>query len=94
MHVYEVLRRPIITEKSTMLHDYGKYTFEVAPEANKIQIKDAVETAFNVKVSAVNTMHVKPKRRRVGRGWGMTPRWKKAVVTLTEGYRLDLFEGV
>lgn len=94
MHVYEVLRRPIITEKSTALQDLGKYTFEVAPEANKIQIKAAVETAFNVQVTAVNTMHVKPKRRRVGRGWGMTPSWKKAIVTLAPGYRLDLFEGV
>jgi large subunit ribosomal protein L23 len=94
MHVYEVLRRPIITEKMTMLQDLGKYAFEVAPEANKLQIKEAVETAFDVTVTAVNTMYVKPKRRRVGRHWGMTPRWKKAIVTLAPGQRLNLIEGV
>lgn len=94
MHVYEVLKRPVITEKMTMLQELGKYAFEVAPEANKIQIKEAVETAFNVQVAAVNTMYVKPKKRRVGKRWGMTPRWKKAIVTLAPGQRLDLIEGV
>lgn len=94
MHVYEVLRRPVITEKMTMLQELGKYAFEVAPSANKVQIKEAVETAFNVNVTAVNTMYVKPKKRRVGKRWGMTPRWKKAIVTLAPGHRLDLIEGV
>ena len=94
MHVYDVLRRPIITEKMTLLQGQGKYAFEVAPTANKIQIKEAVETAFNVTVTAVNTMSVKPKRRRVGKSWGMTPQWKKAIVTLAPGQRLDLYEGV
>ncbi len=94
MHVYEVLRRPVITEKMTMLQEQGKYAFEVAPTANKIQIKAAVETAFNVTVKSVNTMTVKPKKRRVGKSWGMTPTWKKAIVTLAPGQRLDLIEGV
>jgi large subunit ribosomal protein L23 len=90
----EVLRRPIITEKSTALAGEGKYVFEVHPDANKLQIKEAVERAFNVEVAAVNTCWVKGKFRRVGRNRGRTSPWKKAVVTLKPGYRIDLFEGV
>ena len=66
MEIYTVLRRPIITEKSTLLQELGKYTFEVAVDANKPQIKEAVETAFNVKVDTVNTIMMRGKTRRIG----------------------------
>jgi large subunit ribosomal protein L23 len=111
MHSYEVLRRPVITEKNTLLIEQNKYAFEVAREANKTQIRDAVEKAFKVKVTAVNvihvpgkmrragrrrgmTSHVPGKMRRAGRRRGMTSSWKKAVVTLEPGQKIELFEGV
>ncbi len=94
MHNYEVLLRPLITEKNTMLLEQNKYTFEVAREANKPQIKQAVETAFKVKVSSVNVINVPGKMRRVGRQRGMSPSWKKVVVTLEPGNKIELFEGV
>ena len=93
-NLYEVLRRPIITEKATNLQALGKYTFEVARDANKPQIKEAVEKAFKVKVASVNVMHVPGKMRRAGRQRGMTSSWKKAVVTLEEGNKIELFEDV
>ena len=94
MHGYEVLRRPLITEKNTMLVEQNKYAFEVARNANKPQIKDAVEKVFKVKVAKVNVMCVPGKMRRAGRQRGMTSPWKKAVVTLEPGNKIDLFEGV
>ncbi len=94
MHSYEVLRRPLITEKNTMLVEQNKYAFEVARNANKPQIKEAVEKAFKVKVSSVNVMRVPGKMRRAGRGRGLTSPWKKAVVTLEPGNKIELFEGV
>ncbi len=94
MHLYEVLRRPLITEKNTMLQAQGKYAFEIAREANKPQIKQAVETAFKVKVLAVNVMTVPGKTRRVGRRQVLTQSWKKAIVTLKPGDKIELFEGV
>jgi large subunit ribosomal protein L23 len=94
MNSYEILRRPVITEKNTMLTGQNKYTFEVAQEANKPQIKEAVEKAFKVKVSSVNVIHVPGKMRRAGRRRGMTSSWKKAVVTLEPGNKIELFEGV
>ncbi|MBI4302499.1 MAG: 50S ribosomal protein L23 [Chloroflexi bacterium] len=94
MEILEVLRRPVITEKNTALQSQNQYTFEVSNWANKIQIKEAVEKAFNVKVLVVNVIHVPGKRRRVGRQQGMTCSWKKAVVTLHEGHKIELFEGV
>ena len=94
MHVYEVLRRPIITEKNSMLTAQGKYTFEVSRDANKPQIKKAVEKAFKVNVTSVNVICVPGKMRRAGRRRGMTPEWKKAVVTLQAGQKIELFEGV
>jgi large subunit ribosomal protein L23 len=94
MHSYEVLRRPLITEKNTMLVEQNKYAFEVAGNANKPQIKDAVEKAFKVKVASVNVMCVPGKMRRAGRQRGMTSPWKKAVVTLEPGHKIELFEGV
>jgi len=94
MHLYEVLRRPLITEKNTELQAQGKYAFEVAREANKPQIKQAVEKAFKVKVTAVNVVAVHGKIRRVGRRQVLTPAWKKAIVTLVPGDKIELFEGV
>ncbi len=95
IHTYEVLRRPVITEKSTMLSGQNKYVFEVAMGANKPQIKQAVETAFNVTVEAVNTSVVRGKIKRFGRRTGgQQPSWKKAVVTLAPGDQIQLFEGV
>ncbi len=94
MHLYEILRRPLITEKSTALQVHGKYAFEVAGEANKPQIKQAVEKAFNVKVSSVNVMTVADKRRRRGRWQLPAHPWKKAIVTLKPGDKIELFEGV
>ena len=94
MHLYAVLRRPLITEKNTMLQAQGKYAFEIAREANKPQVKQAVEKAFKVKVLAVNVMTVPPKTRRVGRQQVLTQSWKKAIVTLKPGDKIEFFEGV
>jgi large subunit ribosomal protein L23 len=94
MHLYEILRRPLITEKYTVLQAQGKYAFEVAGEANKPQIKQAVEKAFKVEVTAVNMMIVPGKRRRRGRQQLPAHPWKKAVVTLKPGDKIELFEGV
>ena len=100
LRLEDVIRRPLITEKNTMLMEIGQYTFEVDPEANKIQIKAAVETTFDVRVKAVNTMNVKKKTRsraasrRGGRIVGHEAAWKKAIVTLHPGERIDLFEQV
>lgn len=96
IHPYEVIRRPIITEKSTMVSGLGKYVFEVAGGANKNQIKEAVETAFKVHVEKVNTMIHKGEQRRVGRSRRLvaSSSWKKAVVTLREGEKIEIFEGL
>ena len=94
MHLYQVLRRPLITEKNSILQSQGKYAFEVTKEANKPQIKQAVEKAFKVKVTTVNIMAVPSKTRRVGRRQVLTPAQKKAIVTLKPGDKIELFEGV
>jgi len=94
VHLYEVLRRPLITEKNTMLQAQGKYVFEIAEEANKHQIKQAVEKVFKVRVMAVNVMTVPGKTKRVGRRMVLTPSHKKAIVTLKSGDKIELFEGV
>ncbi|HWO93888.1 MAG TPA: 50S ribosomal protein L23 [Dehalococcoidia bacterium] len=94
IHPYTVLLRPIITEKSTVLAEQGKYVFAVAVGANKLQIKDAVELAFDVTVEAVNVMNVRGKTHRFGRRTSKSPDWRKAVVTLAPGDRIELFEGV
>ncbi|MFC2010688.1 50S ribosomal protein L23 [Chloroflexota bacterium] len=94
MHLYQILRRPLITEKHTILQAQGKYAFEVAGEANKPQIKQAVEKAFKVEVTAVNVMIVPGKRRRRGRQQLPAHPWKKAIVTLKPGDKIELFEGV
>ena len=94
MHLYEVLRRPLITEKNTELQAQGKYAFEVSAVANKLQVKQAVEKAFKVTVLAVNVMTVPGKSKRVGRRIVLTPSRKKAIVTLKPGDKIELFEGV
>ena len=94
MHLYEVLRRPLVTEKGTVLQAQGKYAFEVDRQADKHQIRQAVEKAFTVNVTAVNVVTMKGKRRRVGRQQILTPTWKKAIVTLKAGQKIEIFEGV
>ena len=94
MHLYEVLRRPLVTEKNSILQGLNKYAFAVALEANKPQIKQAVEKAFKVKVTSVNVTMVPGKMRRVGRQMVLTPSWKKALVTLRSGDKIEIFEGV
>ena len=94
MHLYEVLRRPVITEKNTMLQEQNKYAFEIAQGANKLQVEQAVEEAFKVKVMAVNMLTVPGKTRRVGRHQIKTSPWKKAIVTLEAGHKIEYFEGV
>ncbi len=92
MHRFEVLRRPLITEKYTVLQAEGKYAFEVAAAATKPQIKEAVEKAFNVKVTGLNLMNVAGRPRRLGRRVLPPKPWKKAVVTLKPGDKIELFE--
>jgi large subunit ribosomal protein L23 len=97
MHPYEILKRPIVTEKSNFQSDLlGQYTFEVDIRANKPQIKEAVETVFGVAVDRVRVMVVPAKRvRRYGRREVLRKSaWKKAVVTLAAGERIEFFEGV
>ncbi|QVK21423.1 50S ribosomal protein L23 [Mycoplasmatota bacterium] len=90
--IYEVLKRPIITEKSMSLVEMGKYTFEVAQDANKIEIKDAVGKLFNVDVEKVNLINGKAKKKRVGKHSGYTAKVKKAIVTIKKGQSIDIFE--
>ena len=93
MHIYEVLRRPIITEKGTLMAEHNQYAFEVAMEANKMMVKEAVEKRFGVNVLKVNVMRMPGKTRRFGRRVSTTPSWKKAIVTLAEGQTIEVFEG-
>ena len=94
LHPYQVILRPLITEKATILAGDHKYAFEVDRRANKNQIRQAIETAFSVRVEKVNTMNVRGKSRRVGRRYSRTRDWKKAIVTLAEGETIQLFEGI
>lgn len=92
----EIVRRPIVlTEKgSDMRESYNKLIFEVDRDANKIQIKSAIQTLFNVTVLEVNTMIVRGRLRRMGRKYGKTQNWKKAIVTLKKGDKIDYFEAL
>jgi large subunit ribosomal protein L23 len=89
----DILLRPVVSEKSYGLLDEGKYTFVVAPDANKTQIKQAVEEVFRVKVTGVNTLNRQGKRRRTRTGWGKRADTKRAIVTLAAGDRIDIFGG-
>lgn len=88
---YNVIIRPIVSERSFDLMGKNKYTFEVAPKAAKEEIADAIEKLFNVHVLKVNTMSVKPKKKRVRYQMGNTRSWKKAVVTLKDGESIEVF---
>ncbi len=97
MHLYEVLKRPVMTEKSyAMADDLNQYVFEVDRRANKMQVKDAIETRFGVTVTSVRIINMKPKTRK--RSLRQTavrkPGWKKAIVTLAPGDSIQLYEGV
>jgi len=90
--LHQIINRPLITEKTSLQKETGRVVaFEVAPGANKIEIKQAVEKAFNVKVTDVNTVRVAGKPKRVGRTMGKRGNWKKAYVTLAEGSSIDFF---
>lgn len=95
MAAQDIIIRPVVTEKTMNGMPMKKYTFEVAKDAGKIEIKKAVEELFEVKVSKVNTLHVRGRYRRQGRTGGYTPSWKKAIVTLTEDSKgIEFFEGM
>ena len=88
----DLLIRPVITEKTSVMMQDNKYTFKVPLTANKTEIRQAVEKIFNVKVEKVNIVNVRPKKRRVGRYEGFKPSMKKAIVTLAEGQTIEKFE--
>lgn len=93
MDIYQVIKRPLVTERTSDLIEQGIYTFEVSPEANKVQIAEAVEKIFNVGVISVNTLRIHRKQRRRGRFTGYTSGGKKAVVRLKSGDKIEIFEG-
>ncbi len=90
----EIIIKPVVTEKSVDLMQDNKYCFKVAKDANKIEIKNAIEEIFKVTVVNVNTVNVHGKMKRMGRTQGKTASWKKAVVTLREGDSIEVFEGL
>ena len=95
MNPYDIVKRPLDTEKTNrQKEDYHQFSFEVDRRANRIEIGNAVETLFNVKVDQVRTVQVKGKRKRRGRILGKRKDWKKAVVKLLPGERIDFFDGV
>ena len=94
MNIYEIVHRPLVTEKSTRLSESNKYAFEVNRKATKEQVKQAVELAFKVGVVSVNVVKVPAETKRVGKRNVTSPHWKKAIVTLKEGDKIQLFEGV
>ena len=89
----DILLKPVVSEKSYGLLDEGKYTFVVAPDANKTQIKQAVEEVFRVKVTGVNTLNRQGKRRRTRFGWGKRVHTKRAILTIVEADQIDIFGG-
>lgn len=90
MNYRSIIKAPIITEKSSLLAEHNTYVFSVDIKANKTEIKQAIENIFGVKVESVNTINVKPKKKRVGRYVGKTKREKKAIVKLKEGSSIEL----
>jgi large subunit ribosomal protein L23 len=94
MNLFEVLRKPLVTEKSTKLSERNKYVFEVDKRSNKDQVRLAVEKAFKVGVVSVNIIMVPGETKRMGRRPISRPAWKKAIVTLKEGDKIQYFEGV
>jgi large subunit ribosomal protein L23 len=94
MEARSLIKRPVITEKTTKLMEENKYCFLVDPKANKTQIKQAIEEIFKVKVKNVNTLNVLGKIKRMGKYEGRRSSWKRAIVTLESGSRIEFFEGV
>lgn len=94
MDMYHIIKRALITEKSTLAKDENKYVFEVDRRANKIEVAKAVEKLFKVKVLDVHVMNMMGKKKRVGKILGEKSSWKKAVVTLAPGSRIEIYEGV
>lgn len=90
----DIIIRPVISEKSTILRQFRKYEFVVSPFANKIEVKKAVEDIFDVKVEKVNIINKKGKEKRMGISVGRTSNYKRALVTLAEGYSISFFEGL
>ena len=93
MELLNILVRPVITEKSTLLQEQNKYVFEITPNANKIMVKRAVEVAYNVSVLGVNIVKNRGKMKRFGPKWTRTPDLKKAIVTVKSGDTINIFEG-
>jgi large subunit ribosomal protein L23 len=94
MNQYDIIRRPIVTEKSSLMKDNeNQYVFEVATTANKIEIAKAVEQLFKVKVMSVRVMNIEGKKRRLGKSSGKRPDWRKAVVKLSPKDKISFFEG-
>ena len=90
MNAYDIIRRPRITEQSVHVqNEHNQYTFEVHPKSNKNEIKKAIESLFEVKVTKINTMNKHGKLRRVGKSTGLSAAWKKAIVTLAEGQQIE-----
>lgn len=94
MDIRYMIKKPLITEKSTKLMEENKYCFLVDPKANKTEIRQAIEKIFKVKVKSVNTMNMMGKLKKMGRYQGRRPNWKRAIVTLEKGSRIEYFEGV
>ena len=95
MDLYQVINKPLVTEKgTTMLSDGNWVTFKVHMDSNKIQIREAVQKIFSVSVLKVNTQIVRGRRKRFGKTMGHTKAWKKAMVQLKEGDKIEIFEGV
>ena len=95
MDVYKIVKKPLVTEKGTvMLSEDNRVTFKVHLDANKIEIREAVQKIFSVTVLQVNTQVVRGKRKRFGKAMGQTKSWKKAMVQLKEGDKIEIFEGV
>lgn len=94
MNLYQVIKKPLITEKAVQAKEVGQYSFEVAKQATKTDVKRAVEELFRVKVDCVRTLNVKGEVRPRGKRMGKTPDWKKALVILRKGEKIELFEGV
>ncbi len=93
MNIYEVIKKPLVTEKTTLEKESKNIiAFEVSKDANKIEVKEAVEKIFKVQVLEVNTVNIAGKRKRLGKNVGKRSNWKKAYVTLKEGSEVDFFE--
>lgn len=92
MNANDILIRPIISEKSTELMELNKYVFEVSMKSNKLMVRQAVKDLFGVQPERVNIMRVRGKRKRIRYQYGKTAAWKKAIITLKEGDKIDIFE--